>query len=62
MVKNCVNCKHLKLRKRWGIVIEPACRAQAGKKWPISVALKQERCGPRRAWWTAQPTGGGNAN
>lgn len=51
MIKTCINCKYLQMRKRWGIVIEPTCRGQSGKKWPISVAQKPERCGDKKVWW-----------
>lgn len=58
MEKSCANCMHYGTQRKYGDIIGPCCLSQHGKKWPIHVAQKVGRCGPRKTWWSSTPKRG----
>lgn len=49
--RTCINCDHFKRHVVGGIDLDYACKGQPGKKWPIRVAMKEDRCGVARLWF-----------
>ena len=49
----CADCVYLSEQTKHGEFIGFSCRGdpnKPGRRWPISVALKPNRCGGKQAW------------
>ena len=51
--KTCFDCANCKRQTKGGDFIGYSCAAQPGKKWALSTAGKETRCGSKKIWFVA---------
>ena len=54
--KTCFDCTYCKRQTRGSEFIGYSCTAQPGKKWALTVAGKEDRCGSKKKWFMKRET------